>query len=241
MDAGLNSTFSDKFKALGWGTQNTTKVGDPVKTKGGNGYVQYYDYNGGKRAIYYSASGTFGLEPDLVEKYNALGQETFNNGALGYPSSDAKSCGSGCVYAEFEKGIIIKSPRVNQAVTVYGDIYKKYAFLNRWSGVLEFPTTDELDLTSKRGRYNVFEKGQIFWSSATGAQAFWSKVASLYGNTGYDTGWLGLPITSVTPNAAIPQAAFENGSIVVQSTCAGYYNKQNQQVLVSGTPSSRCY
>lgn len=246
IDTGLKNIFFDKYKALGWDTQSTTAVGDAIKTKGGNGYVQYYSYNGRKRAIYYSNNGAFGLEPDLVDKYDALGQETFKNGALGYPSSDAKPCGNGCVYADFENGVIIKSPAVSSAVTVYGEIYKKYVSLNRWAGVLAYPKTDELDLTSKRGRYNGFQYGQIFWNSSTGAQAFWGQVEKLYGATGYDTGWLGLPTSSCELNVSVQTVRFENGLIqTLSSTCGAYFNKAQMRSFQNGTQDTQnvrpCY
>ncbi|WP_020600003.1 LGFP repeat-containing protein [Spirosoma panaciterrae] len=256
VDTSIDTIFSEKYKALGWDTQNINKVGDPQKTKGGNAYVQYYSYNGKTLAIYHSNIGTFGLAaPDLVSKYDAIGQETFNKGALGYPTSDAKVCGSGCVYAEFEKGIILKSTAVSEAVTVYGDIYKKYTSLNRWDGVLGYPTTDELDLTSKRGRYNVFKAGQIYWNSTTGAQAFWGKSQTLYGSTGYDTGWLGLPTstTSYYEGNRAYLTQFENGYIGVEDNGCGYYlNKaikypdgsSLKPVLADGktiAPSNKCY
>ncbi|MBN8821129.1 MULTISPECIES: hypothetical protein [unclassified Spirosoma] len=238
VDTGLSTLFSDKYKALGWDTQNITKVGEPQKTKGGNGYVQYYSYNGKTLAIYHSNAGTFGMAaPDLVSKYDALGQETFKNSALGYPTSDMKVCGSGCVYAEFERGVILKSTAVSEAVTVYGEIYKKYTSLNRWDGVLGYPTTDELDLTSKRGRYNVFKGGQIYWGSTTGAQAFWGKTQTLYGSTGYDTGWLGLPVTSTVNNysgLSLQRTGFEKGSIIIDNNgngCGSYNNVQGDQVF----------
>lgn len=248
------SAIADKYKALGWDTQNTSVSGDAVKTKGDKGYVQYYTYNGRKRAIYYYDTGTFGLQPDLVEKYDALGQETFTH--LGLLKSDSKICGSGCIYADFEKGVIIKSPAVTPPVTVYGAIYDKYAALNKWDGVLGYPTTDELDLTSKRGRYNGFKGGQIFWSSSTGAHAFSGKTEALYKATGFDTGWLGLPISTIQyygGNQAY-LTNFENGAIGIENNakaCGFYLNNTyavdgstRQGVLQDGktkATSAQCY
>lgn len=237
VDTTVKDAIAVKYKALGWDTQNTTATGDAVKTKGDKGWVQYYTYNGRKRAIYYyPETGAFGFEPEIAQKYNELGEETFRDNSLGLPKSDTKTCYGNCIYADSANGIIIKSTQASTPVTVYGAIYEKYASLKKWEGILGYPATDELELTGKRGRYNVFKAGQIYWSASTGAQAFWTKMDVLYKNAGYDTGWLGLPKTSCDPTKVAQVVDFEKGVITLNALGCGNYLKSGLSVKPDGNP-----
>jgi uncharacterized protein with LGFP repeats len=229
--------IADKYQALGW-TEALDNGGKPEATKGGKGYVQYYA-NRSKAIYYYSATGAFGFTKNDAAKYDALGQETYRNssGDLGFPTSDTKPCGTNCTYNDFQNGIIITPPGVG-SFTVYGDIYTKYKELNRWEGMLGYPNTDELDLTSKKGRYNGFTKGQIYWSTATGAQAFWGGINKMYGAAGFDTGWLGLPIESCKPENGVHNQGvkFQNGRLIVNlnGSCGYFFNSASQPRLFNG-------
>lgn len=237
--ADYKKAIDEKYKQLAW-NQLPDNGGEPQLTKGQKGWVIYYG-NRSRAIYYYAGSGAFGLLKLQMEKYDAIGQETFLIGGvpvLGYPIADTKSCGTNCEYNEFEKGIVLTNYSSNTSYLVYGDIYQKYKSLNRWEGVLGLPTTDELNLTSNRGRYNVFAKGQIYWNSTTGAQAFWGKVEKLYAAVGYDTGWLGLPKGSCDPSKgdANQNVPFEKGSIGVSNsgTCGNYYSSSGLSVLNTG-------
>ena len=167
-----------------------------------------------------------------MNTYEAAGQDNF-----AVVVSDPKSCGTGCEYNDVlfsagDEGVVILDK------LVYGDIYKKYKTLNRWDGVLGLPTTSELKLTSGKGQYNGFKGGQIYYSTATGSQAFWGKVEKLYAATGYDTGWLGLPTESCDPakKDANQNVGFQNGRIGVASDgiCGNFYRKDGLSVLSNG-------
>lgn len=235
-----------KYKQLAW-SQLPDNGGEPFPTQGQKGWVLYYG-NRSRAIYYYPSTGAFGLMKAQLEKYDAIGQETFRNseGHLGYPTSDSKSCGANCQYNDFQNGILLTTPS-NSSFLVYGDIYQKYKSLNLWDGILGLPTTDELDLTSKKGRYNGFAKGQIFYSTTTGAQAFWGGIQKLYGNTGFDTGWLGLPIESCDPAKGLYNQGikFQNGRIILNESgsCGLYFNTTPLQVLNTGKSGSPipCY
>lgn len=224
-----------KFKALGWNTDGHAAFNGtgPVKTSSGNGSVQYYAFGNNKSAIYYSPDkGAFGMNTVEMNAYEAAGQDKF-----AVVVSDPKPCGTGCGYNDIllapgNEGIVLLDK------LVYGEIYKKYKALNRWDGILGLPTTSELNLTSGKGRYNGFKGGQIYYSTATGSQAFWGKVEKLYGTTGWDTGWLGLPTESCDPakKDANQSVAFQYGRIGVGSngTCGNYYDKSGLSVLNTG-------
>lgn len=228
-----------KYKAIGWtdGPDNGNKA---TQTLGAKGWVQYY---GSKtRAIYYFDGKAFAVEQAEMKKYDALGQDTY-----GLVSSDYVSLGTGAGYIEITRlkdnsaGIIITNP-IAGTFLVDGPIYKRYLDSNRWMGPLGYPLMDEGGLTSKKGTYIAFSKtlnknisGQIYWSESTGAQAFWGKYATMYGNTGYDTGWLGLPISSLNDSSVQNQVIyFQYGQISMRNEC-GRYIKYDANMAVNGS------
>ena len=230
----FQKAIDTKFISLGWDKDGHTPFNGslPVKTAGGTGYVQYYALGSAKAAIYYfPGKGAFAMNTSEMNFYDAAGQDKW---AL--VVSDAKSCGSGCGYNDIVKtadnteGVII----LNTSVT--GEIYKKYKALNRWEGPLGIPEINESDLGSKKGRYIKFTKGQIYYNTSTGAQAFWGKIQTLYEKAGYDQGWLGLPTTSCDMNVAEGKQyiRLQNGAIDGAS-CGNYYGSGGLLRYVNGT------
>jgi|GEM_PF-5377958 len=218
-----------KYKTLGW-TNGPDNGGKAIQTAGKKGWVQYY---GGKdRAIYYFNSTAYAVLNYEMKKYDQLGQDNY---AL--ILADYVSLKNNVGYIGIKKvsdnsdGIIITNP-AGLTTLIDGEIYKKYKALDRWDGILGYPITDEMDLTSKKGRYQHFSKNesgtpytaQIYYSAATGAQAFWGKIDKLYNALGYDGGWLGLPTTSCDPNIAEGKqyVRFQNGAID-GAPCGNYY------------------
>lgn len=236
-----------KFASLGWDKDGHAKFNGTgaVKTPSGNGYVQYYAFGSRKTAIYYSESkGTFGMDTNEMTKYDALGGDNF-----AYVVSDPKPAGTGAAYNEIIKisdnsaGIIITTPNVGVYV-LSGEIYKKYLSINLWDGPLGYPLTDILLGNDKAITYAHFAKtgsvetGQIYYSTAIKAQAFWGKVDKLYAAVGWNLSWLGLPIESCDPNKgdANQRVAFQKGSIGVglDGKCGNYYDATGLSVLQTG-------
>lgn len=221
-----------KYKALGW-TLAADDDGKPQKTASGNGWVQYY---GAKdRAIYYLNGTSYAVLKGEMNKYDSRGQDNF---AL--ITSDSQTAAGGLTYNEIEAadnpavtGIIIATS--SGVFIVIGEIYKEYVRLRRWEGALQYPISNEGNLTSGKGRYSMFKGGQIYWSPTTGAHGFWGKQDKLYANAGYDTGWLGLPLQSVDQQSQNGVMSFENGQISVYSTCARYL-RNSVTVYVNGNP-----
>lgn len=232
--------INDKYKALGW-TDGPDNGGKAVQTVGKKGWVQYYGSK--NKAIYYYPSegsysgGAFGFYGYESKRYDEAGQETF--APLGRPIGDGKLLSSSTAYSEFEKGGMI-----GFGVMVYGEIYKKYKALGLWDGVLGYPVGEEVDLGSKKGRYQHFSKNglgkpytaQIYYSAATGAHAFWGRMDKLYAATGYDGGWLGLPITSCDPARVdkLQVVKFQNGTIDA-ADCGSYTKPDGTPLKQDGT------
>ena len=231
-------TIDAKYKALGWTA--TPDDGDHAQpTAGGTGWVQYYGNK--SQAIYLSNGSAYSMLINEMKKYDAAGQDKF---AILTTDATLTSTGSGAYYNEFKRVAdgsagIVTSPPTGGTFLVYGDIYKKYLTLNRCNGVLGYPTSDES--TNNSGfRYNNFSKNGVagvIVAGSTGAQAIWGKIYKLWGNTGYDVGWLANPISSCDPNLGDNGQVvnFQHGTIAITSENCGQYKKLNNALVpVSG-------
>ena len=99
---------------------------------------------------------------------------------------------------------------------VYGLIRAKWAALGWEKSALGYPTSDEANAGSGKGRYNNFQSGTIIWKQNT-SQAF-AVYGSIYGKWAekkWDTGFLGFPLTDElgTPDGIGRFNHFEGGSI----------------------------
>ena len=101
----------------------------------------------------------------IKKKYQQL------TASLGTSVGDIEKCGTTkWSKQKYQKGAIYYNPET-EAYAVYGAIYVRYTKMQSEKGVLGFPKTDELGDISNGGRYNSFENGSIYWTSATGACA----------------------------------------------------------------------
>ncbi|MCA0146874.1 L,D-transpeptidase family protein [Blastococcus sp. LR1] len=99
---------------------------------------------------------------------------------------------------------------------VVGSILQRYLALGGPAGKLGYPTTDELATPVPGGRYNLFQGGAIYWTSATGAHQVGGAIRGAWGALGWETGRLGFPTTSETATPTRPGAYnhFQGGSII---------------------------
>ena len=102
------------------------------------------------------------------------------------------------------------------AQLIYGLIRAKWAALGWEKSALGYPTSDEANAGSSKGRYNNFQNGTIIWKQNT-SQAF-AVYGSIYGKWAekkWDTGFLGFPLTDElgTPDGIGRFNHFEGGSI----------------------------
>ncbi|MEI4272298.1 N-acetylmuramoyl-L-alanine amidase, partial [Klenkia sp. LSe6-5] len=97
------------------------------------------------------------LTGETYARWIALGAE---NGWLGYPTSgEAVVPGGG--FTAFEGGSVYRSAATG-AHAVRGGIYEAWARLGYETGVLGFPTADEVPVAG--GFVSTFQGGSIFWS-----------------------------------------------------------------------------
>lgn len=110
-------------------------------------------------------------------------------------------------------GFDLFSPAVSRGYLVVGGIAERWRALGGADGVLGRALTDETD-TRNGGRYNFFQNGSIFWTSATGAQAVFGGMREGWARTGAEWGFLGFPTSGEVRTAGRPGAVqlFQGGS-----------------------------
>ncbi len=115
-------------------------------------------------------------------------------------------------YNVFEKGSIYWTPQLG-AHEVHGRIRDKWKDLGWEPGVLGYPITDEIQTPDRRGRYNVFERGSIYWTEQTGAHEVLGRIRDKYKELGWEAGKLGYPTSGEIEVPGGRRSDFEHGSI----------------------------
>lgn len=93
---------------------------------------------------------------------------------------------------EFQGGHIYWSPATG-AHSIQGLIYDKWKALGAETGVLKFPTSDEIVAPDGKGRFTTFQGGAIYWSPTTGAHPVYGPLYLFWAHFGYEAGSFGYP------------------------------------------------
>ncbi len=151
-------------------------------------------------------------QSEIDKKYAALG---------GAASSLKKPIGPESVvpdgvghYRSFEGGSIYWSPKTG-AFVVQGAIRDKWGALGWETSFLGYPVTDELTTPDKRGRFNHFQGGSIYWTPTTGAYEVHGPIRDKWASLGWEKSALGYPISDEEPSTGgwARQSRFEHGII----------------------------
>lgn len=115
-------------------------------------------------------------------------------------------------YNVFERGSIYWTEQTG-AHEVHGVIRDAWKVHGWEAGILGYPITDEYTTPDKKGRYNVFEKGSIYWTEKTGAHEVHGRIRDAYKDAGWEAGALGYPIADEVDVPGGKKSDFEHGSI----------------------------
>ncbi|WP_236831037.1 LGFP repeat-containing protein [Blastococcus sp. KM273128] len=115
-------------------------------------------------------------------------------------------------FSLFTGGAIYWSPSTG-AHFVKGAIYERWARSGYESGLLGFPTQDEINTTG--GAVGRFTGGAIYWSPSTGARVVAGAVYETYLQVGAERGALGFPTAEATAYSGGSRVEFQRGSITV--------------------------
>jgi len=144
-----------------------------------------------------------GIDPNLVLessieiKYNQLGGST---GWLGNATSEEQNTPDGIGrFRHYTRGSIYWTKQTH-AHAVQGGINEKWKSLGAERGFLGYPLTDETPTEDKKGSYNHFQNGSIYWTPATGANEIHGAIRDKW-NSLRIRGILGYPTNDETPAA----------------------------------------
>ena len=128
---------------------------------------------------------------EIDEKYAALGGSA---GFLGLPLiPETPTPGNSGRFRHFQGGSIYWSAPTG-AHEAHGFIRGKWEELQWERGFLGFPLTDETPTSNGAGRYNHFQGGSIYWTSATGAHEVHGAIRDKWASMGWENSVLGFPV-----------------------------------------------
>src|SRR5664280_334435 len=145
----------------------------------------------------------------IADKYASLGG---GNSVLGVPTGSQFATADGGLGQHFASGSIYWSSATG-AHEVHGAIRQLWQQLGWERGLLGYPLTDESAAGRDDGRFNQFQGGSIYWSSATGAHEVHGAIRDFWVASGRETGPLGLPTSNEYDVPGGRQSDFQNGSL----------------------------
>lgn len=158
----------------------------------GKGYYRHFK---GGSIYWHPSSGVHEVHGAIRTLWSKLGWE---RSFLGYPTSDEQQGRdplSRGRYSHFQGGSIYWSPKTG-AHEVHGAILVKYRMLGEEASFLGYPTTDERKTPDRRGRFNHFQAGSIYWTPQTGANEVHGLIRNYWASQGWERNdALGYPIS----------------------------------------------
>ncbi len=166
-------------------------------------------------SIYWSpGTGAWEVRGAIRQAWSALGWE---QGTLGYPLTDESPARDGLGrYNDFQNGSIFWTAGTG-AFAVQGSIRATWSGLGRETGPLGYPLTHESVAPDRRGRYNHFTGGSVYWSPETGAREVRGAIRQRWASMGWETSALGYPISNEYAVAGGRRSDFQGGSILFDS------------------------
>ena len=141
----------------------------------------------------------------------------WENGVLGYPVTRELVAPDGQGrFNHFERGSIYWT-RSTGAREVHGAIRQKWAQKGWERSALGYPVTNELVTPDRRGRYNHFQRGSIYWTPTTGAHEVRGAIRDAWARTGWELGPLGYPVSDEYAVSNGRRTDFQRGSIIWDS------------------------
>jgi uncharacterized protein with LGFP repeats len=113
---------------------------------------------------------------------------------------------------DFQNGSIYWTPE-HGAWEVHGAIRVKWAQLGGVRSVLGYPVSDEAGCGPGAGRFNHFEGGSIYWREDIGAHEVHGAIRDLWAQLGWQSSWLGYPVTDEHGTPELRGSTFEHGTI----------------------------
>ena len=142
-------------------------------------------------------------------------------GLLGEPSVVEAATGQGARVTRFSgaNGSVYWSAATG-AWSVIGEINKRYDAIRAASSAVGLPRTDELTTPDRRGRYNQFATGLVYWTPQTGAWPVRGAILDAWAKAGYERSAYGYPRSDEYAVSGGIRQDFERGSLFYDTRTA---------------------
>jgi uncharacterized protein with LGFP repeats len=205
----VHGGIRDTWARLGWersalGYPTTDELPTPDRV----GRFNHFQ----RGSVYWSpASGAREVRGAIRDTWARLGWE---RSALGYPTTNELPTPDRVGrFNHFQRGSVYWSP-ASGAREVRGAIRDTWARLGWERSGLGWPVTNELATPDRRGRYNHFQRGSVYWTPTTGAREVRGAIRDHWARTGWELGPLGYPVSDEYAVPGGRRTDFEHGSIV---------------------------
>jgi uncharacterized protein with LGFP repeats len=135
------------------------------------------------------ATGAHWVRGAVQDRWVAVGA---SRGSLGYPLTDEIALPRGGAVSHFQGGSVYFSPATGAHV-VRGAVQDHWASIGGQDGYLGYPTSDETDL--RTGAVSHFQGGSVYFSPASGAHAVRGAIRDQWASVGWQSSYLGYPLT----------------------------------------------
>jgi hypothetical protein len=144
---------------------------------------------------------------------DAWGKYGFENGRMGYPTSNPYPTINGGMTQDYQGGAIVWSPVSGAHISV-GGIRTVWAEMGFEKSQLGYPTSDELTGLKDGGVYQMYQGGAIVWSPASGSYPSMGGIRTAWGAQGFENGKLGYPTSNeyASGNGSVTQN-YQGGKI----------------------------
>ncbi len=199
----------DKWSTYGW---EAGPLGYPVAdgTCGlaGGGCQQAFQ---GGTISWSPTTGARFLTGAIRDRWVALSRES---GTLGYPLSDQATTPNGrAQYVHFQRGSVYWSATTGARV-LSGALYDRWAATGWENGPLRLPTSEAGTTPDGKARFQHFEGGSIYVTSA-GATVLPAAVVDVWARNGWERGPLGYPTGAAQTADGVTSQTFAGGTVHV--------------------------
>ena len=171
----------DAWGRTGWeGGALAYPTSEEIALRGGGGQA----FQGG--ATYWSTATGAHAVPRLVQ--DAWGRSGYENGPLGYPTTDPQTLRGGGTGQRFAGGSVYAAPN-SLAYVVRGWLGDTWAAWGYEAGRLGYPVADEVCGLRNGGCGQVFGGGSIYLSAATGSHVIGGAIRDEWQATGFENGF----------------------------------------------------
>lgn len=208
-----SAVYSVKGAIRGLWNENQSLMGDPKSEEkpSGSGVYQLFDRG---TAYWSEKNGAHFVSGSIFRTY---GDNRYERGVLGFPTSDEYSAGSGRVQ-EFEGGVLTTSKSGNYVLRFGTGIANTYRALG---GAKKFGAVTSAETRSGRGVFQVFDKATAYWTAEGGTHLVSGEIFKAYGQAGYERGSLGYPLSDEYSTDSGRIQEFQGG--VITSSTFGTY------------------